>query len=346
MTISDEIGVWFLAIRAHTGADVFTERLAGALRERGVKAEISWLPHYAEYLPWLVKKPRPPAWATVVHVNSWLHESLLPDNLPRVVTVHLCVHDRSIKAHQTFIQRLYHRVWIRHCESLSLRNAEAVTAVSHYTARMTKRIFETSEIRVVHNWVDSKAPLVCDVQVPKQARPFRLLFVGSVTQRKGADLLVPIMEKLGGGFELRYTGTEEDLRKVGASKIPKNVIPVGWISSPNEVEKLYRESDALIFPTRLEGFGLVVVEAMAAGLAVVSSKCSSIPELIGSEGAGILCVPDNVEEFVGACKRLRSSPSRRQKMVRKARDRAERLFSPEEAVGKYVDVYRSVISDS
>ncbi|MCG2579803.1 MAG: glycosyltransferase family 4 protein [Marinobacter sp.] len=311
-----------------------------------MKADISWLPHYAEYFPWLVKKPHPPAWATVVHVNSWLHESLLPDNLPRVVTVHLCVHDHSIKAHQTFFQKLYHRIWIRHCESLSLRNADAITAVSHYTAEITKRVFETSEIRVVHNWVDLKPLPLCDVQAPKRPGPFRLVFVGNVTQRKGADLLVPIMEKLGSDFELRYTGTEDDLRKIGASKIPKNVIPVGRISSQTEVEKLYQESDVLIFPTRLEGFGLVVVEAMAAGLAVVASNCSSIPELIGSEGAGILCASDNVEEFVGACKRLHSSPSSRQKIVEKARDRAERLFSPGEAVGRYVGVYRKLTNDA
>ena len=346
MTTSDEIGVWFLATRAGTGADVFTERLAGALRERGVKAEISWLPHYAEYLPWLVRKPQPPSWATVVHVNSWLHESLVPNNLPRVVTVHLCVHDPSISPYQTFLQKLYHRFWIRHCESLALKNANIVTAVSDYTARVAKNVFGMPAIRVIHNWVDTSLYPFSNLTAPERNGPFRLVFVGSVTERKGADLLVPIMEKLGSGFELRYTGTEDDLRKVGASKIPKNVIPVGRISSPNEVEKLYRESDALIFPTRLEGFGLVVVEAMAAGLAVVSSRCSSIPELIGSEGAGILCVPDDVEEFVGACKRLRSSSSSRQKMVRKARDRAERLFSPEEAVGRYVDVYRSVINDS
>ncbi|WP_164735614.1 glycosyltransferase family 4 protein [Marinobacter sp. NP-4(2019)] len=346
MTKADEIGVWFVAIRAHTGADVFTERLAKALRERGVKAEISWLPHYAEYLPWLVKKPHPPAWATVAHVNSWLHESLLPDNLPRVVTVHLCVHDQSIGAYQGFLQKLYHRVWIRHCESLSLKSADAVTAVSHYTAKMTKRIFETSEIRVIHNWVDSKSLPLCGVQAPGKSKPFRLVFVGNVTQRKGADLLVPIMEKLSNGFELRYTGTEDDLRKIGVSKIPKNVIPVGRISSQTEMEKLYGESDALIFPTRLEGFGLVVAEAMAAGLAVVASNCSSIPELIGSEGAGILCTPDNVEEFVGACKRLHSSPGIRQMISVKARDRAERLFSPAEAVGKYVRVYQDVTNDA
>lgn len=346
MTKSDEIGVWFVAIRAGTGADVYTEQLASALRERGVKAEISWLPHYTEYLPWLVRKPQPPSWATVVHVNSWLHASLVPDNIPRVVTVHLCVHDPSIGPYQTLLQKLYHRFWVRHCETLALKNANVVTAVSHYTARMTKNIFGTHDIRVIHNWVDTNLFPFHKAAVPEKNGPFRLVFVGSVTQRKGADLLVAIMEKLGNGFELRFTGTEDDLRKLVTSKIPNNVIPIGRISSKIKMDKLYRESDAMIFPTRLEGFGLVVAEAMAAGLAVVASNCSSIPELIGREGAGILCGPEDVEEFVDACKRLRSSPDSRHMIVKKARDRVERLFSPAEAIGQYVDVYRNVVNDS
>lgn len=51
---SEKIAVWFLTVRAHTGADIFTERLAEGLQKKGIRAEITWLPHRAEYLPWTV----------------------------------------------------------------------------------------------------------------------------------------------------------------------------------------------------------------------------------------------------------------------------------------------------
>ena len=43
--------IWFPAIRTHTGTDVFTERLVEGLNKQGIKAEITWLPLRAEYLP-------------------------------------------------------------------------------------------------------------------------------------------------------------------------------------------------------------------------------------------------------------------------------------------------------
>jgi len=88
-----ETFVWFPAVRTGSGADVFTERLAGALIERGVRAEISWLPHRAEFLPWSVGRPTIPAGANIVQVNSWLHTRFIPARLPVVATMLHCVLD-------------------------------------------------------------------------------------------------------------------------------------------------------------------------------------------------------------------------------------------------------------
>lgn len=77
--------VWFPAIRAGSGTDVFTERLVEGLRRRGIRAEITWLPLRAECAPWSVAVPKPPAWANIVHINSWLPGPVVPDGLPLVV---------------------------------------------------------------------------------------------------------------------------------------------------------------------------------------------------------------------------------------------------------------------
>lgn len=96
MPNNDLPAVWFPAVRAHSGADVFTERLAEGLRARGIRAEITWLPLRAEYAPWSVPVPKPPAWANIVHTNSWLHPRFLPPSFPVITTLHSCVHDPAL----------------------------------------------------------------------------------------------------------------------------------------------------------------------------------------------------------------------------------------------------------
>ena len=58
------------AIRAGSGADVFTERLVAGLRRRGLHAEISWLPHRTEYAPWTLARLTTPACPTTAQVNT------------------------------------------------------------------------------------------------------------------------------------------------------------------------------------------------------------------------------------------------------------------------------------
>ena len=85
--------IWFPAVRTGTGTDVFTERLVAGLIARGIRAEITWLPLRAEYAPWSVAIPQPPAWATVCHINTWLHPRFIPARLPVVATLHHAIHD-------------------------------------------------------------------------------------------------------------------------------------------------------------------------------------------------------------------------------------------------------------
>ena len=103
---SDELGVWFPAVQVGTGADVFTEQLCAGLNRIGIRAEVSWLPARAEYMPWSVAVPRAPAWARMVHVNTWLHRRFVPAHLPVVATMHLCVHDPALAPYKTRAQAL------------------------------------------------------------------------------------------------------------------------------------------------------------------------------------------------------------------------------------------------
>ncbi|MCP5189371.1 MAG: glycosyltransferase family 4 protein [Pseudomonadales bacterium] len=332
------IGVWLPTLRASTGADRFTERLVVALDRRGVRAEIAWLPHRAEYLPWSVKAPKPPAWATIVHVNPWLHRRFIPGQLRCVTTMHSCVHDPALGPYKSKAQALYHRHILFHRERHNIARSDVVTAVSDYTAGICTGIFSCRHIATIYNWIDAGAFLPGSDK--RQHEPFRLLFVGGVRLLKGADILPSIMEKLGPGYELHFTGTMEELARFG--KLPTNLKPLGRITTSQEMVATYQNSDALLFPTRLEGLPLAALEAMACGLPVVASDTASLPEVVVHGKTGILCQQDDVDGFVSAIRFLKTHPEEKDNMAAHARQRVIDQFSEAAAIDQYIRIYESL----
>src|SRR5690606_35387237 len=107
-------------------------------------------------------------------------------------------------------------------------------------------------------------------------RRFKLLYVGNAMKRKGTDLLAPILRELGPDFVLYYTS---GFRNVDSTHLPSNMVPLGRLTD-EELVAAYNECDALLFPSRMEGFGYTVAGAMACGKPVICTNASSMPELV------------------------------------------------------------------
>jgi len=330
--------VWMPAVRCGTGADVFTERLAAGLMERSIRCEITWLPHRAEYAPWSVPAIEPPSWANVVHINSWLPPRFVPDKLPLVVTVHHWVHDPTLAPHQTLAQRLYHRLHILPIERHNLMRARRIVAVSRYTAAQAERALGISGITVIHNGIDTNRAFTPGPSRQVPHSPFRLLYVGSWSRRKGCDLLEPIMLRLGRDFELLCVTPDPARARARAPNIS-----ITGPKSDRELVELYRSSDALLHPARLEGFGLTACEAMACGLPVVASAASALPEVVAEGETGLLCAPGDVGAFAAAVQRLADNPACWAMICRNARERAKRCFSLSRMVDAYAEAYEKVL---
>lgn len=332
-----EPAVWFPAVRSNSGTDVFTERLATALRKRGIPAQITWLPLRAEYAPWTVPVPRPPEWATVVHVNSWLHPRFLPKHLPIVATIHHSMHAPALLAYKGFARAAYHRWWMAPNERRVLRRASKVVAVSRFVADTTRAALLDVPVEVIYNGVDTES-FRPDNRTREPGIPFRLLYVGSWRKLKGVDLLAPIMRALGDTFELRYTGSPAAGRDKDA--MPSNMHDVGRLRDENAVISAMQRADALLFPTRSEGFGLTVAEAMACGLPVMSTRCSSLTELVVPGVTGYLCPTGNVDAFVAATRSLAADSRLLNAMSSSAREIGVQRFDVKVMIDAYVDAYR------
>ena len=337
--MKQRINVWLPAIRGGSGVDIHTSRLALALQRHGVGAEISWYSTYFQFAPWLLAGVAPPPRANIVHALSWSGAAFKRKNLPLVISEQLDVLDPGYRPYKSTAQALYHQTMVRRLMKKSFAAAAAVTAVSNATAASLKRTMQLGSARVIGNFVDT------EIFRPQNrpagpSKPFRLLYVGNLTKRKGADLLAPIMRQLGNGFELRFT---TGLRDGSIDNIPPNMISIGRLTGDRSLVDAYQASDALLFPSRLEGLPIAPLEAMACAKPVIAARISSLPEVVEDGVSGILCEPDNVDQFAAACRRLADSPATLVRYGAAARQRAEALFSESVVVPQYISLYQELL---
>lgn len=337
--MSETPAVWFPTVRTDTGTDVFTERLVSGLQARGLRAEIRWLPLRAEYAPWTVPVPAPPAWATACHISTWLHPRLIPPHLPLVATLHHSIHDPVLLPYKGWLRASYHRLWIAAIERQVLQRADRVIAVSQFAADIARRTLRDVPMDVIYNGIDTTQfrPGKRD-RLPRE--PFRLLFVGSWMARKGVDLLAPIMRELGDGFELHYTGgpsAEKD--KPG---MPTNMRDIGRLSGEAVVAAM-QNADAFLFPSRSEGFGLVAAEAMACGLPVIAMEGTSVEEIISNRGTGLLCAREDIHAFANAALEMAASRSLHLGYRARAREEIVARFDISQMVDAHIRTYQNLM---
>lgn len=332
--------VWLPTIRAGTGADVFTERLCDGLNARGIRAEIAWLPHRAEYLPWTVPVPQPPAWANVVHVNSWLPKRFLPKGLPVVVTVHHLVHDPAYRPFRSPVQAAYHAMLIRPRELRAIQEADVVTTVSAYVRDTVVAFSGRTDIEVIHNWVDCDVFSPAESQGERNAGPFRLFMAGSHSRRKGVDLLPDLAEALGPGFEIRYAGG-----KSAPTSPAHNVIVLGRISEA-ELIREYQNCDAVLSLSRYEGFGYTALEGMACGKPFFGFRSSALIEVVEDGVHGFLSDIDDIPDIAAKCRKLAESASLLKRMECAVRCRASEVFVEKISFEAYTVIYKFLLERS
>lgn len=328
--------IWLPAIRAGSGADVYTERLAGGLLGRGIDVKVTWFHHFMELVPYFLKYTKLPAGTDIIHTNSWNGFAFKRKDTKLIVTVHHCVSDPEYQSYKSMMQAAYHDLLINRYEAHSIQTADCVVAVSKYTADKVQSLFNITQVRVIYNGIDTDYFSPGDTR--KKPARFRLLFVGNPTRRKGFDLLRPIVEKLGGEYELFYTGSPGKMPFVKQA----NVHATG-ILQKDDLLQAYRDCDAMLFPSRLEGFGYSVCEAMACGKPVITSDNSSLSEIIRHGETGLLCKTDNVDEFCAAARLLASDPVLAEKMGKAARVHVMENFTLGKMVDEYTRLYKSIL---
>ncbi len=333
------MNIWLPLVEAGSGADVFTASLAEELRRLGHRCTVQTFAHRWQYLPWRLGPIAPPPATQAIIANTWNGFAFSRPPLPLIVVQHLFVLDPALAPYRSFAQGVFHRILVRHFEGASRAHAARVVAVSRYTAEVYARVMGGEPPRVILNGIDTThftpGP---EGKEALTGRPFRLLFVGNLSRRKGADLLAPIMRSLGPGFELSYTAglrTRDPLARVpGARRLGR--------LDQDGVRAEYRRADAVLLPTRLEGLPLVAMEALACGTPVIASDTASLPEVLEHGRTGLLCAMDDPEAFAAAARRLASNDGERAMLGENARDSARTRFSLGRMAAEYSDLFEQL----
>jgi glycosyltransferase involved in cell wall biosynthesis len=169
---------------------------------------------------------------------------------------------------------------------------------------------------------------------------FRVLFVGRLEKRKGADLILQLAEKIKEGID----GKEVRIDVVGKGPLKKildrpdlGIIVHGHLGE--ERFKLFRNADILLVPSRWpEPFGIVVLEAMAFGLPVVAFGGGGLGELVKQTGAGVVTNEKHLVEFVKKIaknRRLRTAITSNQR-------RSLKDFQPNRIFNTYEKIFKNI----
>jgi glycosyltransferase involved in cell wall biosynthesis len=152
-------------------------------------------------------------------------------------------------------------------------------------------------------------------------RPLQLLFVGTLGQRKGITYLLEAVNMLpAGSVELTVCGRAVDgLELFRESKMPIRLRPS---VSAQELLAAYQSADVFVFPSLAEGFGHVLLEAMACGLPIVSTTRTAAPDLIDHGKEGFVTDPGNSVQVATCIEYFLQHPERIVTMGEAARRRA------------------------
>jgi glycosyltransferase involved in cell wall biosynthesis len=202
----------------------------------------------------------------------------------------ITVHDISFEDFPAFFAT-HDRIALRTLVPRSVRRAALVLTVSSWTRDRILERYGVPESRVVvtPNGVDP----VFRPEGPRAGGAPYILFVGAIQPRKDPAAAIGALAQIGDGLRLVMAGPD----KIGGDDVRRLVVERGLADrvefrgyvTKSELAALYRGAECLLFPSRYEGFGLPVLEAMACGIPVVATTAGAIPEVAGD--AAVLVAP-------------------------------------------------------
>jgi glycosyltransferase involved in cell wall biosynthesis len=272
---------------------------------------------------------------------------------PLLLSIHDIIHITDPASKNSAKAWMYARPVLQ----LAARKAEHIVTVSDYSrAQIIERIgISPSKVSTIYNGVNGRFSKIDRQEAAEAVYKFAgvrspyILYVGNLKPHKNVSRLLQayavLRKRIRAAPELLIVGDDARFRKALLEErlrlgIQDSTYVVPFV--PEELlPQIYAAAEVLVMPSRIEGFGLPVLEAMSCGTPVICSRAASLPEVGGD--AVLYFDHSSTEELAATLQRLLESTDLQESSRVKGLERAKG-FTLEESVRKHVQVYRRLLA--
>jgi len=229
----------------------------------------------------------------------------------------------------------------------ALESVDAIVLLSESARRTFLNLYPQFKTKsyVIVNGISDDINSAEDRRLVQPLETYNLLCIGTVSERKGQDLLVEALGKmpmmLRNRLKLYLVGDGPLLSKLKKNITRYQLENVFIEGARNNVNEYIREADLFILPSRDEGMPIAILEAMRAGLPVVSTKVGGIPDMIIDGYNGRLIAPD-VEELKIVLSEIAEGKTDLLALSQNSRMHYEKYFRSDMMIRSYVDLFDKI----
>lgn len=328
------------ALERPTGGSRYDRRMVEGLRAQGADIEVHCLQgdfpepdaKAADALRHCLAQLTAQHWVIVDGLVFGANPSLFASQARRLNYIALVHHPLADETGLSSAKRAA----FQRSEAAALALAQGVIVTSDFTRRRLAQLaLYQHPVHVVTPGVEHVA-----LRAPRTPSSVHFLCLGSLIPRKGQDQLIASLDllkehawraSLVGSTDLNPAFTRECQAQIDQAGLSNRITLTGALSD-RALEEMWASADVLVLPSRYEGYGMVVTEAIARGIPVITTDAGALPETL-PRGAGLCVARDDPAALTQALTTVIQSPQRLEELTRQARaTRAALKGWPEQAI--------------
>jgi glycosyltransferase involved in cell wall biosynthesis len=216
-----------------------------------------------------------------------------------------------------------------------VQNANRVITPSHYLKDMILKNVDTDNVTVIPNGFDIKS-----FNFDPKKKEKKILLVSRLFEFKGFQYFLDAIKDMDIDYEINIVGVGpyKEILVQKATDIRIKVNFMGWLDNKStELKNLYETSSIFVFPSTAENFPTVLLEAMASGCAIITTKFTGCSEVVGD--AALLVRPRSSDDIRNALIKLLNDEELMKKYGSESRLRVQKNYTWEKVIQKYIKVY-------
>lgn len=271
-----------------------------------------------------------------------------PTGLKTVVTVHDLIFMRYPDLYGKIDAKIYKRKLRNACES-----ADKIIAISEQTSRDLQEIMDVDEkrIEVVYQGCDSifkhrvSSGQLAEVKAKYSLPEKFVLSIGTIEPRKNAMLVLKALLKLDREVSAvlvgKSTAYQAELDKFISDNSLSDRVRFIHHAEFKDLPAIYQSSDVFVYPSRFEGFGIPIVEAITSGVPVIGARGSCLEEAGGPSSRYV--DPDDDQSLADQINEIMADAAVKQKMIKESQEYVQQFEAPVIA-DRLIKIYESVLS--